>query len=68
MDEPFNGLDYKTTKTLKSLMENHTKKNGAVLFTSHFNPNFKSILKIELKRKIEKKKIQGSFDSWEKLK
>ena len=68
MDEPFNGLDYETTKTLKNLMENHTKKNGAVLFTSHFNPNFKSILKIELKRKIKKNFFQGSFDSWEKLK
>ncbi len=35
MDEPLNGLDAKSTKILKEILQIHVKKGGSVLFSTH---------------------------------
>ncbi len=35
MDEPLNGLDAKSTKILKELLQIHVQKGGSVLFSTH---------------------------------
>ncbi|MAJ56557.1 MAG: heme ABC exporter ATP-binding protein CcmA [Candidatus Pelagibacter sp.] len=54
LDEPLNGIDAKTTTTLKKVMVRHLKQNGSILFSSHVKSNLKLTKRILLK-KIKKK-------------
>ena len=51
LDEPYNHLDEKTIDILNQTFVEHSKKNGIILFTSHFET------------KIEQKQINLSFTS-----
>ena len=67
LDEPLNGIDAKTTTTLKKIMVLHLKQNGSILFSSHVKSNLKLTKRIILK-KIKKKLNFESLDNWENIK
>ena len=67
LDEPLNGLDEKSIKVFKNICYQHTKTDGAILFTSHIDPKLKVAKKIFLKKKLNKKIYSSFFNDWEKL-
>ena len=66
LDEPFNGIDQKSSKSLKKIMIEHTQKNGCILFSSHIEPDIKFTKKVILKKTINKLQTK-TFDNWEVL-
>ena len=49
LDEPYNHLDEKSIDILNQTFVEHSKKNGIILFTSHFEPKIEQIDIINLK-------------------
>ena len=43
LDEPYNHLDNNSTEILNETFQDHAKKNGLVLLTSHFEPKIKNL-------------------------
>ena len=67
LDEPLNGLDENSHNTLKKILLRHHSNQGSILFSSHIDPKIKSTTKIILKKKINEKLIDKSFNQWRKL-
>ena len=67
LDEPLNGIDAKTIVILKKIMNQHVKRNGSILFSSHIRLNLKITRRIILK-KITDKFNFDSLNMWESFK
>ena len=67
LDEPLNGLDQHSHNILKKILLKHQNNQGSILFSSHIDPKIKLTKKIILKKKINKKLIDKSFNQWNKL-
>ena len=66
LDEPFNGIDIKSSDILKKIMHNHLMDGGSILFSSHLQSNIKLTKKVILK-KVTNKLTSKSIDNWELL-
>ena len=66
LDEPFNGLDDKTVKSLKKLLKSHINQNGCTLLSSHIDPEIEFSKKVILKKNASKFNLKN-IDIWEKL-
>ena len=42
LDEPFNGLDSSSTSKCKALIQNHIKRDGSIILSSHINFELKA--------------------------
>ena len=63
LDEPFNGIDIKSSDILKKIMHNHLMDGGSILFSSHLQSNIKLTKKVILKKvtiKLTSKSIDNS--------
>ena len=67
LDEPLNGLDHNSHNILKKILLKHQNNQGSILISSHIDPKIKITKKIILKKKINKKLIDKSFNQWNKL-
>jgi len=67
LDEPLNGLDQNSHNVFKRILLRHKNNQGSILFSSHIDPKIKLTKKIILKKKINKKFIDKSFNQWNKL-
>ena len=68
LDEPFNGLDNKSSLKVKSLIEKHSKSGGSVLLSTHLDVKIKKAKKTylnKLHKKVERKVFK--FDKWEEI-
>lgn len=68
LDEPFNGLDKKSSLKVKSLIEKHSKSGGSVLLSTHLDIKIKKAKKTylnKLHKKVERKVFK--FDKWEEI-
>ena len=66
LDEPFNGIDKNSSSLLKTIMIQHLKNNGGILFSSHIEPDIKLTKKVMLKKTINTLQIDA-LDNWEVL-
>ena len=67
LDEPLNGIDAKTIVILKKIMNQHIRRNGSILFSSHVKLNVKLTKRIILK-KITNKFNFDLLNKWENFK
>ena len=52
LDEPYLGLDQNTIGTINETFKSHTKKEGMIIFTSHFNPQIPNINELDLNKNV----------------
>ena len=67
LDEPLNGLDQNSHNIFKKILLRHQNNQGSILFSSHIDPKIKLTKKVILKKKINKKFMDKSFNQWNKL-
>ena len=67
LDEPLNGLDQNSHNIFKKILLRHQNNQGSILFSSHIDPKIRLTKKIILKKKINKKFVERSFNQWNKL-
>ena len=48
LDEPYNNLDDRSIEILNQTFIDHTKKNGLIIFTSHYEPKINNLEVISL--------------------
>ena len=68
LDEPFNGLDKKSSLKVKNLIEKHSQSGGSVLLSTHLDVKIKKAKKTylnKLHKKVERKVFK--FDKWEEI-
>ena len=52
LDEPYLGLDQDTIETINETFKSHTKREGMIVFTSHFNPQIPNINELDLNKNV----------------
>ena len=68
LDEPFNGLDKKSSLKVKNLIEKHSQSGGSVLLSTHLDVKIKKAKKTylnKLHKRVERKVFK--FDKWEEI-
>lgn len=68
LDEPFNGLDKKSSLKVKNLIEKHSQSGGSVLLSTHLDVKIKNAKKTylnKLHKRVERKVFK--FDKWEEI-